>query len=131
MPAIANLVLTDRAGTPVDHTFVPNGIPNGVATLVENDGVLLGSNKFTIAARSTASKRKISLRLVMPVLATETINGIDSPKVVRTAYANVEFNFDMASTSQERSDIVGMLQDALDSSKTMVDGVLVDGLEIY
>lgn len=131
MPTLANLVLTDRAGTPVAHTFVPRGRPNGVGTLVESSGVLNGERKFSIGTRTSATKRKITLRLVLPVVATETINGVSNPKIVRTAYANIEFTFDAASTTQERKDCVGMLQNALDSSKTMVDKILVDNEDLY
>jgi len=131
MPAITNLILTDRATTPVNHTFTPNGIPNGVATLVESDGVKVGDSKFTISRRKSADRRKVHLRLVIPVVATETINGIDSPKVVRTAYANIDFNFDVRSTRQERDDMVGMLYTALSDGQAMVDKAVVDLEDVY
>jgi hypothetical protein len=131
MPAIQDLVLTDRAGTPVDHTFTPHGIPNGVAVVVKTDGTPVGDWKFTVGTRKSAQRRRISLRLSVPVVATETINGVNSPKVVRTAYANVDFNFDVNSTTQERDDLVGMLSSALDSGSTLVDKTVVDLEEVY
>lgn len=131
MPAITNLILTDRATTPVNHTFVPEGIPNGVATLVESDGVKVGDKKFTIAKRKNANRRKVHLRMVVPVVATETINGISEPKVVRTAYANIDFNFDVRSTRQERDDLVGMLYTALADGAAMVDKAVVDLEDVY
>jgi len=131
MPAITNLVLTDRATTPVNHTFVPEGIPNGTAVLVESDGVKVGDKKFSISKRKNATRRKVHLRMVVPVVATETINGIDSPKVVRTAYANVDFNFDVRSTRQERDDLVGMLYSALANGAAMVDAAVVDLEDVY
>lgn len=131
MPAIGDLILTDRAGTPVNHTFKPDGRPNGVAVLVKSDGVKVGDKKFTIARRATAGKRKTSIRLVLPVVATEVINGISLPKVIRTAYANVDFSFDVTSTRQERDDLVGMLYSALADGKPIVDAAVVDGEEVW
>jgi hypothetical protein len=131
MPALSNLILTDRASTPVDHTFTPEGIPNGVATVVMSDGSPVGDWRFTISTRKGAGRRRISLRLVVPVVATETINGVDNPKVVRRAYANVDFNFDTTSTTQERDDLVAMLMSAFDTSKTLVHKTVVDLEQVY
>lgn len=131
MPALQNLVLTDRESTPVDHTFVPADITNGVATVIESNGVPVGESKFSIASRKTASRRKVSLRLMIPITQTETINGVDRPVVVRTAYANVEFNFDATSEEQERDNIVGMLADALGSSSTLVNDTVVSLEGVY
>jgi len=131
MPAISNLVLTDRAGTPVDHTFVPDGIPNGIATWVESSGVKVGDKMVTLGQRKSASRNRVSLKIAIPVVATETINGVDNPKVVRTAYANVDFNFDRTSSRQERADLVGQLYEALSSSTTQLDKAIVDLESIY
>lgn len=131
MPAITNLILTDRATTPVNHTFTPDGLPNGIATFVESNGVKVGDRKFSIGHKDTSARRRVSLRLVVPVVATQTINGIDSPLVDRTAYANVDFNFDVRSTTQERKDVVGMIYTALSSSLTLVDKAVVDLEKVY
>lgn len=127
MAQYANLVLTDRASTPVNHTFVPSGFLNNqaVATFKKSSGVPVGDKRFSLAVRKTANRRRPSMRLVVPVVATETINGIDSPKVVRTAYANVDFNFDVNSTEQERKDVVGMIATALAAATTLVDDSIV------
>jgi hypothetical protein len=126
MTTHANLVLTDRAGTPVNHTFTPDGKPNGIVTWVESNGVKVGDKTFTVGWRTSASRRRVSLRLVVPVVADQTINGISSPSVIRTAYANVDFNFDVRSTKQERDDIVGMLATAIAKATTQVDKAIVD-----
>jgi len=131
MPAIANLVLTDRAGTPVNHTFVPMGIPNGIATWKESNGVKVGDKTVTLSRRTSAQRERASLRIAIPVVSTQTINGISSPLVERVAYANVDLNFDVKSTSQERDDIVGMLYTALGAANTQVDKVITDLETIY
>ena len=114
MPQIANLVLKDRAATPVNHTFVPRDIVGGVATLVESTGVPIGDKRLTISlTRTQAGRVKAILKGTFPVVQDQTINGITAPVVVRTAYANIEFSFDGTSTEQERKDVVGQMSDAL------------------
>lgn len=133
MPQLSNLILTDRAGTPVNHTFVPEGIDpkTGVASVVKSNGVPVGDKRFTISIRKTAERRKSHLRLLLPVVADQTVNGISTPVVVRTAYADVEFNFDVKSTEQERKDCVGMLMSALDSAKVLVNDTVVKLETVY
>lgn len=54
MPQLQNIVLTDRATTPVNHTFVPRDIDrNGVATVVESTGVPVGENQLSISLTRT------------------------------------------------------------------------------
>lgn len=118
MPAIANLVLTDRAATPVNHTFTPREAASGKGVLVSNTGVSVGEKRVTLTTSKSASgKTKVMTRLVLPIVATETINGVSMPKVVRTSYANVEFVFDPTSTEQERKDTVGLTESALAAAK--------------
>lgn len=118
MPQIANLVLTDRAATPVNRTFTPRNVERAKGTLVHSSGVPVGESRLTIASNVTpAGKQKVTVNLTMPVVATETINGVSNPRVVRTNYASAEFSFDATSTEQERKDVVGMLQSVFDSSK--------------
>lgn len=122
MPQLQNLVLTDRAGTPVNHTFVPREIKGNVGTVVESTGVPIGDNRFSVSLSTTPEKRrKAILKGVFPIVQTEVINGISKPLVVRTAYAEVTFSFDETSTEQERKDVVGMIASSLDASKTLVN----------
>lgn len=130
MPQLQNVVLTDRAGTPVNHTFVPRDIIGGVATVVEFSGVPVGESRLTLSLRRSA-KYKGRMVLTVPVVQTETINGIASPKVVRTAIAEVNFTFDPTSTEQERKDLIGMLESALGSSKTLVNDTYVKLQNVY
>lgn len=127
MPALTTVVLKDRASTPVNHTFTPNEVVGGVGTLVESTGVKLGDSAFSLSSKKTANGRyKAMLKLVRPVVVNETINGVIVPKVVRTAYATVEFSFDKSSTTQERKDAVGMTEESLKAAQTMINAVIVD-----
>lgn len=128
MAQLQNLVLTDRAATPVAHTFVPRDVVSNVGTVVESSasGIPIGNSRFSVNLKQTSTgKYKASLKLVVPVVAIETINGISNPKVVRTHYADVEFTFDSTSTTDERNSFVGMLQSALAPERTLVNDTIV------
>lgn len=126
MPQLQNLVLTDRASTPVNHTFTPRDIVSNVGSVVESSGVPIGDNRVTVSLSKTSTgKFKGSLRFTFPVVATQTVNGVDSPVLTRTAYCNVDFTFDQSSTEQERKDCVGMVMSALDSSQALVNDTLI------
>lgn len=127
MPTLQNLVLTDRASTPVNHTFVPSDLKQGVGTVVESTGVKLGDSKFSISSRQTANGRyRVSLKLERPKVENAVIDGVTTPKVTRVAYATVEFSFHNESTTQERTDMAGMIASALATGKTLVEKTVVD-----
>jgi hypothetical protein len=132
MPQLQNLVLTDRATTPVDHTFTPLDIQAGVGAVVETTGVPIGNNKFTIGLSKTANNRyRAVANLTVPVVVNETINGVTRPTVARTGYAQVTFTFDESSTEQERKDLVGMLASSLDASKALTNDTIVKLQGVY
>lgn len=132
MPQLSNLVLNDRAATPVAHTFVPRGInKDGVATLVKNDGTFTGEQKFSLRTARNGNTVKTRIILARPVVQTETVNGIARPKVVRTASADLTFVFNSDSSEQERTDLVGMLASALGVSQALVHQTVVKGEDIY
>jgi len=133
MPQLQNLVLTDRTPvTPVNHTFTPVGInQQGVGEVAANSGVPVGSKRATVSVKKTNSRYKGSVRLVLPVLVTETINGVSNPVVARVAYCNMDFSFDEKSTEQERKDAVGMAADALGTGKVLVNDALITLEGIY
>lgn len=132
MPQLQNLVLTDRASTPVAHTFTPSGMVGNVGTVVEYTGTPIGDNRFAISSRRTAEGRyKTVLKGTFPIVQNQTVNGIVSPVVVRTAYAEITFSFDSTSTEQERKDAVGMMQSSLDASKVLVNDTVVKTNGVY
>lgn len=133
MPQLQNLVLADRTPvTPVNHTFTPVGINQlGVGEVANSSGVPVGSERVTVSLKKTNTRYKGSVRLVLPVLATETINGVSNPVVVRTAYCSLDFSFDEKSTEQERKNAIGMAADALATGKVLVNDALVKLEGIY
>jgi hypothetical protein len=132
MPQLQNLVLTDRTPvTPVDRTFVPRDIANGVGVVVNAAATPIGGQTVSVSLKKATSRYKGEVRLVIPVVQTETINGVDRPVVVRTAYLTLQTSFDEESTEQERTDAIGMLANGLGTGKTLVHDALVKLQGVY
>lgn len=132
MPQLQTLVLKDRTTpTAVDHTFTPRDIKSGVGAVVETSGVPVGDSRFTISLRQVNNRYRAQIQIAVPVVQNETINGIVTPKAVRTAYADLTFTFDATSTEQERNNIVGMLADSLGAGKILVNDTVVKLQGVY
>lgn len=132
MSARTNLVINDRAATPVAHTYSPDGDDaNGVHQYSEKTTVPAGNPRFTAKLTSSNGKYRPSLRLQIPVVQTQTINGVSSPVVVRTAYIEVNCTFDALSTLQERDDAVGLMVNSLAVAQTQIRDLVVNLSDIY
>ncbi len=132
MAARSTVILQDREATPVSHSFSPDGDDaNGVHVFSEKTGVPIGNSRLTASLRNSNGKYRPSLRLQVPIVQTQTINGVSSPVVVRTAYADLTFTFDASSTEQERENVTGMLADALLADQTMINDLIVNLSDIY
>jgi hypothetical protein len=129
MPALQNLSLDDRASAA--HAFTPRDVKNGVGLVVANAGVPAGEERLTISMKKSGSRFRGNMSLAVPVVATETINGVSKPTVLRTAYVDVTVTFDETSTETERTNIIGMLADALGTSKTLVHNTFVNLEGVY
>lgn len=114
MPQITNITINDGQATPGAHTYVPRDIRNGVAELVETNGVPIGENRLTMSLRKTPTGRwKYTQKLVLPIVQNATVNGIVSPTVVRTGYVTVECDFAETSTTAERKDATTLTRNSL------------------
>lgn len=132
MPQFSNLVVNDRETTPVSHTYTPNGVEGNSAALVETTGTPVGDRQFVINWSKTANNRyKRRLRLTVPIVQTQTVNGVATPVVVRTGYVDCTFTFDGTSTEQERKNVVGMFANSLDPAKTVINDTIVKLEGIY
>lgn len=102
MPAFAPIAITDGTDS---HTFNPKLIDgNGVAAYHESSGVPVADRRITIARNTTPQGReKVTMKLVLPVVQDQTVNGINSPSIVRTAFVDVSFSFERTSTTVERT----------------------------
>lgn len=132
MSARANLVINDRAGTPVAHTYSPDGDDkNGVHIYSEKTSVPAGNPRFTARLTRSGGKYRPSLKLSVPVTQTQVINGISTPLVLRTAYIEVNMTFDELSLTQERADAVGLMVNALAAAQTQINDMCVNLSDIY
>lgn len=131
MPQLQTLALTDRQATPVVHTFQPESINQNVGSVIENKDVPVGNPRYSLSLRKTAKAYKATLKFMVPVVATQTINGVSTPVVVRTSYVNCEFEFDKTSTEQERKDVVGMFQSSLAPGAVLVNDTVVKLQGVY
>jgi len=133
MPQITTITALDRETVPVSHSFAPKGIPSGIATYVEPDaaGTLIGEKVLTISSTTSATKRKVRMVLKDPVVVTETINGVDLPKVDRVAYAEINLSFDINSTQQERDNLVGIASNIIADAAGQFSAIAVDNQGVY
>lgn len=132
MPQLATTVLKDRESTPVDHTFTPEDITSkGVGFLVESAGVPVGNSRLTVGLNKSSDRFKPEVRLTVPVIQNSTVNGVTHPVVVREASVIVTFSFASESTEQERNNIVGMIAEALGTSKTVINDTVVKLQGVY
>lgn len=131
MPQLQELVLKDRAATPVNHNFTPRNIADGVGELVETTGVPVGESRLTINMRRANTRYKGRLRIAVPVVVNQVVNGVTTPVVTRTAYVDLAVDFAAESTEAERNNLIGMLQDALTPAKVLVNDTLVKLQGVY
>ena len=131
MAARANLVLKDRAATPVNHTFSPDGDKADVHLFSEKTAVPAGNPRYSISLREGASRWTAVIRMTIPVVQTQVINGVSSPVIVRTTYIDFKVTFSNVSTDQERKDAIGMFADSLGATQTQINDLLVNLQDIY
>lgn len=135
MAAFQNVVLTDRASTPVNHTFVPSGWEaKDVAAFIESasGGVPEGSSRLTASVRKTPSGNyKVVLKLDVPVLVTEVINGVSVNKVDLVNRAEISFNLSGRSTTTQRANLAGMSESALKSTQALINDMIVNLASAY
>lgn len=132
MSARTNLVINDRATTPVAHTFSPDGDDaNGVHLFSEKVGVPAGYSRYTASLRQTNGKFRALLKLAVPITQTQTINGVSSPVIVRTSYVEVSLTFDALSSVQERADTIGLMANSLVVAQTQINDMIVNLSDIY
>lgn len=120
--------VNDRATTPVAHTFTPRGAPTGMARFAEAGPTAIGEKTLSVRWRDSETRRNVRLTFAVPVVVTETINGVNRVKVERTSFVDANFRFDTMATEQERKDTVGMFANMLAASVTVIDKTLT-GLE--
>lgn len=119
---LTTIVVPDAAATPVNHTFSPVKVDGDTAVLMEKSNTSsLGYWTLSLTERAplagqTEKVYRTKLSLAMPIVYSETINGVTRPTLGYTLRANVEFISPADAVLQNRKDIrkiiVGILNDA-------------------
>jgi hypothetical protein len=132
MPQATTITIDDRESSPVAHVFTPSGEDaNGVWQFLNNAiEETVGRESLTIGLKR-GTRNRVQMRLTLPVMATETINGVSNPTIVRYNRATVEFTFDENSSLQERKNTIGLTYNALAASQTAIDSVLTNVEDFY
>lgn len=127
MPALQSLILTDRQATPANFTLLPVKMEGNMGTvaLADTSGALLTEKRFQIGQRRSGDRIRTTLKLRIPVIVTETINGVSSPRVARESFVDCVFNFPADASEAERNDVVGMFASALATTKALVHDTVV------
>lgn len=126
MPELNTITIND--GT-ADYVYTPRGIDpkTGVASLVNSTGVPMGARRLTFLRSTTQARReKVSIKMTIPVVATETVNGVARPTVLRSSFLEVTVSFDEASSQAERASVRNSLIDLLGDPAT---AAVIDDLE--
>lgn len=130
MPALTTLTINNGASPAVPQVFVPQGKPNGVATFKKSDGTPVGDHSLTVSS-THGTRHKVSLRLKLPQVVTQTVNGVQTEVVVRTAFARVDFDFASDSTLAERKDAIALISNGLLPAQTAISAVFADLNDFY
>ncbi len=122
MAAQANVVLTDAEGTPVNHTFEPRGVTDGIARWVDaSSGISIGMPVLTASLREVTGGPKpgniITGKIIFPIL--EVVSGSDLagyapvPQVAYECEADFRFRFSNRASLQVRKNVRAMSWDLL------------------
>lgn len=117
MAAVANIVLADGQGTPVNHTFVPTQVSPDLVTYHDKaTGIAAGYPRVTIGRRLASrenSNVKTSSRVYLPVLetvATASSGFTPGPTVAYSLAGNVDVAIPDRATAAERADLYAYLK---------------------
>lgn len=121
MPSISTITAFDNESTPVEHSFIPERVNNGIAYYSERSAASnLGRWPISVSVRppNSAAQRdaytRIRLTFAMPVTVDETVNGVTRATLERTYRADVEVKVPVSGSEQERLNFVEVLANVLD-----------------
>lgn len=127
---LQQVTLKDRtSGTPVSTVFKPTELVDGVGRLVATraDGSAIGQRVLSLQGRrknGTGNRRASEMKIAIPKVVVETINGVSVPRVVDTAYYVVSSDIGPQFTAEELNNHMGELESALKSDQPFVKAIL-------
>lgn len=135
MSAIGTITLADGQSTPVNHVFDPLKIDGDTARYRNSDAASAsGFMPLAISLRDpipggASQVYRVQVSLAVPIVQTQTVNGITSDVVVRTGRFNGEFIIDASATQAERKDLRAFAKNLL--ADTVMASVLEGLQHIY
>lgn len=127
MAQLASIVLND--GT-ADVTFLPHEITSqNVARLRTNAETVIGAEELSVQARDAVNNRRVTVKVTLPVVQNEVINGIATPKVVRQQIATVELSLPKTSIKGDRKRARSLIASAL--SNALIAAVIDSNESLY
>lgn len=132
MPSFASITLQDRESSPADHVFNPVATgEQGVAVFQTDADTPAGAERLTHSVKRMANGQyRVRVTMNVPVVVTETVNGVSNPVNQRFSRSTHDFYFDENSTLQERKNHVGMIYDLLATDQAFTTGG-VEKLQSY
>jgi len=133
MSAFPSLATVDRETSPLAHTFVPREKSEDVITWAERHATAaVGDKVFTAQKRASGvGKRKVRLKLAVPYVVTQTINGVNVVTVDDIDYVDCTFTLSTKRTDQDRKNLVGMFQGLLDAADANVVDMIVKDESVW
>ena len=127
MAQLAPIVLNDGKS---DITFVPYEIDsNGVARLRSASDSAIGSNELSVQGRDALTNRRVTVKITVPTVQTEVVNGISTPKVVRKQIGTIELSLAKTTSLAERKALRSLLAASL--SNPLIAAVIDSNESMY
>jgi len=126
---LTTIVVPDAAATPVNHTFQPVKVDGDTATLMEKSNTsslgywTLSMTQRQPLAGQTDKVYRTKAIFTMPIVYSETINGVTRPSLGYTLRATVDITVPESAVLQNRKDLRKLLVGILN------DGQFVDMVE--
>lgn len=131
---MSNVVLPDAAATPVNQTYTPaTRVAENTARWVNKpaSGAMLGTKVLQLSIREPADPTSGVYREIVTLAVPKLDLSVPSaPKLISVGRAKVEFIFPASFTTQEKKDLVKMVEQSLllGSPTTLGDNIVEGSL---
>nr|AZL87759.1 MS2-SUMMV-CS(S)-cNOT7-EBFP2 [Cloning vector p147] len=105
-------VLVDNGGTG-DVTVAPSNFANGVAEWISSNSRSQAYKVTCSVRQSSAQKRKYTIKVEVPKVATQTVGGVELPVAAWRSYLNMELTIPIFATNSDCELIVKAMQGLL------------------
>lgn len=127
MAQLSQIVLNN--GT-ANVTFVPYEIDaNSVARLRTAAPTSIEALELSVQGRDAVANRRVTVKITVPTVQTETVNGISVPKVVRKQIGSMELSLPKTSLTADRVVLRSLLASALQNA--LIAAVIDNNESLY